>query len=522
MGKLSLIYPEQPSQDFIIDGNAVKCLMYGYLFGNSKVDLNAYLCCDEETISYRQEVFRDLLSIPELCEILFNIRQYIINIDALKESYSLNTATEEKIYMIKQIELYIEFIVSSYNALLVHASSISSRGLKRLFDNLRATRESQEFIKLENNTSKLSHTIKHIKSVVFAANLNPDLSLSECGVLSFEDDYYKSSNIIDRLLRAELEQKNTVMTPFTVVSKTFTKDELYNATLALNNSLSKVLKKSISSWEPEIKRFSINSIENFLFLPKEIDFLLCGVEIQRSLQDVGAPLVMPICMPIKSKVCCLVGLYNPLLALSGKKIVKNDVSINEQNGIFLLYGPNNGGKSILLSAVGIAQLFFQLGFLIPADKAEMSPASHIFVNYTDKTANVNNGRLVDECRKMSEIFDKLDEFSLVLMDETFSSTISYEGGAIACDVLAGMAAFGCRAVFTTHIIEIAHSVEAINAYPSTKTNISILTSCVDDDRKNTYRFSPGFPTGTSYAQSISNEYGLSYQTLLEKSKPRTT
>src|SRR5258708_26136944 len=63
------------------------------------------------------------------------------------------------------------------------------------------------------------------------------------------------------------------------------------------------------------------------------------------------------------------------------KLVGNNVSLDDQGRIAILTGPNSGGKTTYVQAVGLAQVFFQAGLLVPADKARMSPVDGIYTHF---------------------------------------------------------------------------------------------------------------------------------------------
>ena len=68
-----------------------------------------------------------------------------------------------------------------------------------------------------------------------------------------------------------------------------------------------------------------------------------------------------------------------------KSIVANSMRLDEQCRILLISGPNAGGKSIVLKAIGLIQLMFQFGMLIPAkENSELSVFDQLFVDIGDQ------------------------------------------------------------------------------------------------------------------------------------------
>ncbi|HBN84760.1 MAG TPA: DNA mismatch repair protein MutS, partial [Clostridiales bacterium] len=61
----------------------------------------------------------------------------------------------------------------------------------------------------------------------------------------------------------------------------------------------------------------------------------------------------------------------------GDIIVKNEVNMNNQGRIFIITGPNQGGKTTYTRSIGMAQVLFQAGLYVPGTKARMSPVDKL-------------------------------------------------------------------------------------------------------------------------------------------------
>ena len=199
------------------------------------------------------------------------------------------------------------------------------------------------------------------------------------------------------------------------------------------------------------------------------------------------------------------------------EIVLNDIEFDEKDTlIYVLTGPNRGGKSVITCAVGIAQVLAQLGLFVPAERAEISIADAIFTHFpTGADDTIDKGRLGEECARLRDIFDAVTSKSLVLLDESLSSTGSYEASYIAAEVLAGFGKVGCRCLFSTHLHELAAEIDKINARILQDGGVKIdsLVAGIEEGRRSfvIYRAKPD---GKSYARDIADKYGLSYENIL--------
>ena len=160
----------------------------------------------------------------------------------------------------------------------------------------------------------------------------------------------------------------------------------------------------------------------------------------------------------------------------------------------------------------------QLGMFVPATHARISPADAIFTHFpTGADDTIDKGRLGEECDRLSEIFDCVTPQSLVLLDESFSSTGSYEGSYIASEVLAGLSIVGCRCLFATHLHELAAEIERINEQAVTQGGVKIDTLVAGiDEGQRSFKIYRAKPDGKSYARDIAQRYGLTYDNILKK------
>jgi DNA mismatch repair ATPase MutS len=213
------------------------------------------------------------------------------------------------------------------------------------------------------------------------------------------------------------------------------------------------------------------------------------------------------------------GLYNPRVALAiDDEIVTNDLSFDERAHIYVLTGPNRGGKSVITVALGAAQALFQLGLYVPADRAEISPVSGIFTHFPEGADDtIDKGRLGEECARLREIFDGADENSMILLDESLSSTGAYEAAYIASEILTAFAAMRCRGIFSTHLHELAASVDEINERSRARGGVALdtLVAGIEEGRRS-FKIIRAKPDGKSYARDIAAKYGLTFEDLMKE------
>ena len=160
----------------------------------------------------------------------------------------------------------------------------------------------------------------------------------------------------------------------------------------------------------------------------------------------------------------------------------------------------------------------QLGMFVPANSAKISPVDAIYTHFpTGADDTIDKGRLGEECARLGEIFDCVTKYSLVLLDESLSSTGSYEGSYIAAEVLSGLSMVGCRTLFATHLHELAAEIDRINADVTARGGEKIDTLVAGiEEGKRSFKIYRAKPDGKSYARDIAERYGLTFDNILKK------
>ena len=211
------------------------------------------------------------------------------------------------------------------------------------------------------------------------------------------------------------------------------------------------------------------------------------------------------------------GIYNLKLAVNKLKgqeidIVGNDFEFSREHGIYIMTGPNRGGKTTFTQTVGILFLLAQNGIYVPAEACSISPCDNIFTHFpADENKTVDLGRLGEESRRISEIFSAATGNSLLLFNESLATTSFTEGLYIAKDVVRALRRLGARTVFNTHMHELAADLEPINSLDGDLKVASLITGVHEGRRSFKVYIAP--PEGISYARDIARKYGVTFEQL---------
>jgi DNA mismatch repair protein MutS len=144
------------------------------------------------------------------------------------------------------------------------------------------------------------------------------------------------------------------------------------------------------------------------------------------------------------------------LARSGERFVANDCCLGPADRLWLITGPNMGGKSTFLRQVALITLLAQAGSFVPASRARIGLVDRLFsrVGASDNLARGRSTFMV-EMVETAAILAQAGEQSLVILDEIGRGTSTYDGLAIAWAVVEAMHdEVRARTLFATHYHEL--------------------------------------------------------------------
>lgn len=211
------------------------------------------------------------------------------------------------------------------------------------------------------------------------------------------------------------------------------------------------------------------------------------------------------------------GFYNLKLVAAEKPdtVVKNDLDFDEEKRIYILTGANRGGKTTITQAVGQLFVLAQSGISVPAERFVFDPADTVLTHFpADEDKTLDLGRLGEECRRFRELYARSTGKSLILLNETFSTTSFEEGYFIAVDAVKAVLERGTRTVYNTHMHKLAMELDSeINTDARKGKAVSLVAETRDG--KNSFRVKIAPPEGKSFAREIAVKYGVTYEALVD-------
>ena len=554
--KFSLLYPEGCEANYqTLNKEAINDLSVDFIcdmltddqYENTSIrQLLVNITDDEKVIKYRGDIFDDFLRFPKLREDLTSL---LIKLKDLREIERFQKDTEapslwQLINRLRELDGYVDCITSIKETL--ENIDIRSEGLKKLRSNVQEIYADSGFPHLKEDIVETLENARNFKSITLGVNLDDLLKPKSVGVISLNDKHFSDSGLLKRFMnfatkQSELNHGTDVSTftsfhyanPSTIslgIGKVVTGaqqdvNSVENAGLtgadpmsdALKKVVTDILKRTVNNIKSILNKYTNISGYSFVELMPEIIFYIRFSELCDKINETGLPLCKAEVDSREKRTCDIKDVYNVKLAIKavteGKfDIVTNDFTFDDNGRIYILTGPNRGGKTTVTQAVGLAFLLAQNGIYVPAKSMRFSPCDNIYTHFpADENDTVDLGRLGEESKRLSEIFSTATRYSLFLLNESLATTNVAEGLYIAKDVVKSMRYLGVRSIFNTHMHELARSLDEVNSVDGDSVVESMVTGVENGHRS--FKISIAPPQGVSYAKDIAVKYGVTFDNI---------
>jgi DNA mismatch repair protein MutS len=484
-----------------------------------------------EVIAYRQAVLDDLLGNSALREQLELVLPSLEALGDVPRGERYRPTTEPGLERVARrladLELLVDVVARLGDAL--GKAELDSEGLCALRVELDELRQTSEFVSLEQELPRLRATLSSVRSVTVGVNLGPDLTPESATVLELGTTPIEGRRaLLWRLLGNSAG--NHGLTPL---------QRGEGGPLGRPNELVRDLRhllgQVVAPVHAALDRFARVTTDSVGHLGAELGWLLGAARIIEQLRTAGLPVCRPHSAAMDERTTDLADAYDLELALAHLRdpsaIVTNVVRFDPAVGrVWVLTGPNRGGKTTYTRAVGVAQIFFQVGLYVPASAARLSPVDAIFTHFPSREdTRPGLGRLDVEAERLAAIFRQATPRSLILLNEALAGTSPLEALDLARGLVRGLRLLGARTIYVTHLHELANSVDEINAGTAGDGTVaSLLAESVDDHgtsnsvvaRRRTFRIVPHAPRGVSFAAEIAEHHGISFDQLARQLRER--
>ena len=507
---------------------------------------------DPAVASYRQDVFDDISNLPAMREKLLELMNQI---DYLKDYGTWRKNAEEKpglwdlMHRLDELKTFITCVEALHECL--SDAGIKSKGLKDLLAYIDTLYNDANFAQMKKDIDNISVDANSIQSITIGINVNSRFEAESLGLISVNAKPFKKSGIVSNFADAvaakdklnkdtdwdgemrydpadtqgaegALDKINATLTEGinyssvignkSTLAKVPDGDGTSGSTFYLSNVATKMMSHLVKKLRSTLSAYSDISIITISKLIPELTYYINFAEFIEKARAKGMHFCKAQPVPSGDGVCMMnaKGFYNLKLASSlnsSDEVVDNDLIYDADHVIYLLTGANRGGKTTLTQAVGLLYALAQGGIYVPADSFEYTPVDMIFTHFpADEDKTMDLGRLGEECVRFKEIYSEATGSSLVLLNESFSTTSFEEGYYIAVDAVRALRLKCTRTIFNTHMHKLAENAVELNV------SSVVMAS---EEGKRSYKVIEKAPEGSSYARDIAVKYGVTYEMLTE-------
>lgn len=467
-----------------------------------------YFYSEKEILEYRQNILGDLMKYESVERFFVMLRDKVTEFEALDK----NEMFEKYPYMqrVKNFlltECFLELYTQLVEGVKELDSEYLSHELTEIFAAITDPSRLSVVEKAYGEAKKIRAALESVSRVrinrLFSRgeNVENSITTSEKG----EGLMRTISRLASRMEIEPLEKE-----PVT--------DNLFPPTEKIFDCVMRVYPDVFGEVEAFSEKYYDLFCSDWFVLVHEVNTLLGLRKLFKGLIRRGLP-VCPVKIIGHDKPTIIHNMYSLVLVKKGLgrgEIVCSDFSSTPEMHFSLLTGPNGGGKTIFLTALGICQMLFQISGYTTASLAEMHPVAFLYTHFPVEERNDSQGRLVEEQARCDKMLSEMPNGSMVLLNETYSSTKADVAHELSTKLISDLMEKDCYGLFVTHFHTVKEFCKEYSKAHDRK--ICLLVAAVDErvDERRLYKIVPLESANSSYSRDILLRHRMTREQLFER------
>ncbi len=475
----------------------------GITAGWREYDLNPFYyshLTDLDTISYRQEVMRDL----EDMDLMQSIQSFSKSMRMMRARLPTAKTTY---YRYQKERLFLSAAGIYCSAVTDLARDLgeinhSSRGFHAFYEYLMNYVSSSAFRNLESEALMLEYDLSAIRFCLLIKNTRITVRRYEG-----ESDYSTAvEEAFDKFRRGDVEDHLTT----------------FPESMGMNHIQAQVLER-VALLHPDVFRalevfFTSHQAyldEKIVAFDREIQFYVSYLSYIDTLKNAG----LKFCYPKISNKCKEIHCFDTFdMALAQKLInektgvICNDFHLSGSERLFVVSGPNQGGKTTFARTFGQLHYLSSLGCPVPGTQAQLFLYDNLFTHF-EKEENIQTlrGKLQDDLIRLRLTLEEATPNSIIILNEIFSSTTLKDAVLLSRKIMLHISNLDLLGVCVTFLDELASLNE--------KTVSMVSTVDPEQPAIRTYKIVRRPADGLAYALALAEKHRVTYERIKERINP---
>ena len=461
-----------------------------------------------ENILFRQCILENFVKNKK---IVMELAELIVLIDRMQGLHKIlkpEARVPAMMLRLKKLEIYKSIMMKLEKVFSANENSSANDDFSLLCQEIRKLNKANGISTLEKDIKKVKTIIGKTKSIDIGANID-EHDLREAIILSLNGFKYGKSDVIDKISCGDADEyeRKSIASEIDISSAgqlLIFENELYR-------DLDSLLGKELSEIESLLNKYKNIITSGVLAYRDEICLYFGALKLREYLAFNDCET----CLPTGSEATVLLGMYsiNMLVERNSSekkqryKVVRNSVSLTNDEDVMLITGPNNGGKTILVESLGLIQLLYQNGMYIPASEGTLPIYNKIFTHFPkDEDITKGAGRLGEEAGRVRDILRNIKDRTLVILNEPYITTSPLEGRDILVNTIGKFRERGISMYLVTHYLDILNEMDSPDGIVSYVLEI--------DDGILTYIARKMLPMADSHAMDVARTHGVDFEGIM--------
>lgn len=448
-------------------------------------------------ITYRHEVMQDL----DKHEVLAAIQAFALSMRKMRacldEAKRLYYGRQKQWWFLEAASRYCQGVQALLVAL--QAARCQSGGMSAFISWLSAYLESDPFITLKEEFDEVKAALAGVRYCIH-------LHGSAVTVLNYEDEEDYGSYILrtfERFKQADVKDHSVKLKDW---------PEMNHVEAQILDYAAELDPRPFALLDAFCTGHSGFIDAKIAAFDREIQFYVAYRSYTQPCRAAGLSFSYPVILETSKAVRCE-NTFDLVLAhklcAESVAVVTNSFYLEGPERVFVVSGPNNGGKTTFARTFGQLHFLGRLGCMVPGQEARLFLYDQLFAHFErEENTHDMRGKLQDDLIRMHDILQAATSKSIILMNEIFSSTTLADALFLCRRIIGEIMNRDALCVCVTFIEELARL--------GTQTVSMVSEMNPDNPSMRTFRVRRRPADGRAYAVSVAEQYGLTYERIKER------